>query len=182
MFGSLMLDVAIGMVLVYLLLSFVAAAVREGVETLLKERSRFLQRGVTELLHDPDLTAALFSHPQVSALYRGDYAAAVRNKELPSYIPSRQFRARVARHRRARSRSEFGIRGWAWGCAAVASVDSPECEPHRERGGAARGAVGDRPVRRRFREGAGVDRIAGSTARWTAFPDGTSIGRSAFSS
>jgi hypothetical protein len=91
MFGSLMLDVAIGMVLVYLLLSFVAAAVREGVETLLKERSRFLQRGVTELLHDPDLTAALFSHPQVSALYRGDYAAAVRNKELPSYIPSRNF-------------------------------------------------------------------------------------------
>ena len=91
MFGSLMLDVAIGMVLVYLLLSFVAAAVREGVETLLKERSRFLQRGVTELLHDPDLTAALFSHPQVSALYRGDYAEAVRNRELPSYIPSRNF-------------------------------------------------------------------------------------------
>ena len=64
MFGSLMLDVAIGMVLVYLLLSFVAAAVREGVETLLKERSPFLQRGVTELLHDADLTAALFSHPR----------------------------------------------------------------------------------------------------------------------
>jgi len=91
MFGSLMLDVAIGMVLVYLLLSFVAAAVREGVETLFKERSQFLQRGVTELLHDPDLTAALFSHPQVSALYRGDYAEAMRNKQLPSYIPSRNF-------------------------------------------------------------------------------------------
>ena len=91
MFGSLMLDVAIGMVLVYLLLSFVAAAVREGVETLFKERSQFLQRGVTELLHDPDLTAALFSHPQVSALYRGNYAEAVRNKQLPSYIPSRNF-------------------------------------------------------------------------------------------
>ena len=91
MFGSLMLDVAIGMVLVYLLLSFVAAAVREGVETILKERSRYLQRGVTELLHDEDLTAALFSHPQVSALYRGDYATALRKKELPSYIPSRNF-------------------------------------------------------------------------------------------
>ena len=91
MFGSLMLDVAIGMVLVYLLLSFVAAAVREGVETILKERSRYLHRGVTELLHDKDLTAALFSHPQVSALYRGDYATALRNKELPSYIPSRNF-------------------------------------------------------------------------------------------
>src|SRR6476646_5617512 len=91
MFGSLMLDVAIGMVLVYLLLSFVAAAVREGVETLFKERSQFLQRGVTELLHDPDLTTALYSHPQVSALYRGDYAAAMGNKQLPSHIPSRNF-------------------------------------------------------------------------------------------
>jgi hypothetical protein len=96
MFGSLMLDVAIGMVLVYLLLSFVAAAVREGVETVLKERSRYLQRGVTELLHDEDLTAALFSHPQVSALYRGDYATALRNKELPSYIRRATSRSRCS--------------------------------------------------------------------------------------
>jgi hypothetical protein len=91
MFGSLMLDVAIGMVLVYLLLSFVAAAVREGIETLLKERSRFLRRGVCELLHDEVLTADLFRHPQISALYRGNYDSAVSKKELPSYIPSRNF-------------------------------------------------------------------------------------------
>ena len=91
MFGSLMLDVAIGMVLVYLLLSFVAAAVREGVETVLKERSQLSPARRHRAAARPDLTAALFSHPQVSALYRGDYATAVRNKELPSYIPSRNF-------------------------------------------------------------------------------------------
>jgi hypothetical protein len=91
MFGSLMLDVAIGMALVYLLLSFVAAAVREGIEVRLKERSTFLRRGIFELLRDDELTADLFSHPQISALYRGDYATAVKEKSLPSYIPSRNF-------------------------------------------------------------------------------------------
>jgi hypothetical protein len=91
MFGSLMLDVAIGMVLVFLLLSFVASAVREGIETILRERSTFLRRGVCELLHDESLAAAMYNHPQVSALYRGDYATAIKKKELPSYIPSRNF-------------------------------------------------------------------------------------------
>jgi hypothetical protein len=91
MFGSLMLDVAIGMALVYLLLSFVAAAVREGIESLLKERSTFLRRGISELLRDESLTTDLFNHPQVSALYRGTYEQAKASKQLPSYIPARNF-------------------------------------------------------------------------------------------
>jgi len=91
MFGSLMLDVAIGMALVYLLLGFVAAAVREGIEILLKNRSTFLRLGITELLHDETLTADLFNHPQIAALYRGDYETAKKKGQLPSYIPSRNF-------------------------------------------------------------------------------------------
>jgi len=91
MFGSLMLDVAIGMVLVYLLLSFVASAVREGIETVLRDRSKFLRRGVCELLNDESLAAALYGHPQVSALYRGNYATAIQKNQLPAYIPSRNF-------------------------------------------------------------------------------------------
>jgi hypothetical protein len=91
MFGSLMLDVAIGMALVYLLLGFVAAAAREGIEILLKNRSTFLRQGIVELLHDESLTADLFNHPQIAALYRGDYATAKQKKQLPSYIPSRNF-------------------------------------------------------------------------------------------
>jgi hypothetical protein len=91
MFGSLMLDVAIGMALVYLLLSFVATAVREGIESWLKDRSTFLRRGVAELLRDESLTTDLFNHPQISALYRGSYEDAKKSKQLPSYIPSRNF-------------------------------------------------------------------------------------------
>jgi len=91
MFGSLMLDVAIGMALVYLLLSFVAAAVREGIESWLKDRSKFLRRGVAELLRDESLTTDLFNHPQISALYRGTYEEAKAARQLPSYIPARNF-------------------------------------------------------------------------------------------
>lgn len=91
MFGSLMLDVAIGMALVFLLLSFVAAAVREGIESWLKDRSKFLRRGVAELLRDESLTTDLFNHPQISALYRGTYEEARGAKQLPSYIPARNF-------------------------------------------------------------------------------------------
>ena len=91
MFGSLMLDVAIGMALVYLLLSFVAAAVREGIESWLKDRSKFLRRGVAELLRDESLTTDLFNHPQISALYRGTYEQAKATRQLPSYIPARNF-------------------------------------------------------------------------------------------
>ena len=91
MFGSLMLDVAIGMALVYLLLSFVAAAVREGIESWLKDRSKFLRRGIAELLRDEGLTTDLFNHPQISALYRGTYEEATQARQLPSYIPARNF-------------------------------------------------------------------------------------------
>jgi hypothetical protein len=91
MFGSLMLDVAIGMALVYLLLSFVAAAVREGIESWLKDRSTFLRRGIAELLRDENLTTDLFNHPQISALYRGTYEEAKASRQLPSYIPARNF-------------------------------------------------------------------------------------------
>jgi len=112
MFGSLMLDVAIGMVLVYLLLSFVAAAVREGIESVVKDRASFLQRGVCELLHDEKLAADLYSNPQISALYRGNYAVASAKKELPSYIPSRNFALALldiaVRGRDAQSASDAG--------------------------------------------------------------------------
>jgi hypothetical protein len=91
MFGSVMLDVAIGMVVIFLLLSLIAAAVREGIEGWLKMRSTFLERGIGQLLHDPGLVAAFYAHPQVAALYRGNYDEARKARELPSYIPSRNF-------------------------------------------------------------------------------------------
>ncbi len=77
MFGSELLDVALGLMLVYLLLSLVASGVREMVEARLKTRSASLERGIREILRDPtgeDLARALYEHPLVSSLYAGSYA------------------------------------------------------------------------------------------------------------
>jgi hypothetical protein len=91
MFGSVMLDVAIGLILIYLILSFVSAAFREALEVKLRYRSAFLHDGVAELLNDPALTKDLYDHPFIASLYRGTYEEAKKEKNLPSYIPARNF-------------------------------------------------------------------------------------------
>ena len=71
----------------------------------MRSRATHLEQGIRELLHDPRATGlakALYNHPMVSVLYRGNYepidtfkgwwpTALTRNKRMPSYIPSRNF-------------------------------------------------------------------------------------------
>jgi hypothetical protein len=54
MFNSSILDVAIGMIFVYLLLSLMCSAANELIELLLKKRGRELERGICELLSEQD--------------------------------------------------------------------------------------------------------------------------------
>jgi hypothetical protein len=92
-FGSNILDIAIGMVFFYLLLSLICSAVNELLEGLLKYRGSDLEKGLRELLQDPDgsgLVKAFYGHPLVNGLFAGPYDP---NKKgnLPSYIPARIF-------------------------------------------------------------------------------------------
>jgi hypothetical protein len=101
MFGSSLLDVAIGTIFVFLLLSLVCSAINEIAEAWLKRRASYLERGIREMLGDPagrGLTQLLYDHPLVSALFQGEYdpnkisdGAYKRNSNLPAYIPSRNF-------------------------------------------------------------------------------------------
>jgi hypothetical protein len=52
MFNSSVIDVAIGLVFVFLLLSLVASAVKEGLEAIFKRRASDLERGIRELVGD----------------------------------------------------------------------------------------------------------------------------------
>ena len=114
MFGSTVLDVALGVPFVYLLLSLICSALREGVEARLRSRSLQLQRGIAEMLPG-ELAARLYQHPLVSSLYEGPYPAAPAQSSdrfvalrwvkatvsswrsghdatnLPAYIPARSF-------------------------------------------------------------------------------------------
>jgi hypothetical protein len=100
-FGSTVLEVVVGLLFVFLLLSLVASAFQEAVQTVLKSRSAQLERGIRELLNDKDgtgLAAALYNHPLIYSLYRGTYRSPgwrgwplVWRAALPSHIPSRNF-------------------------------------------------------------------------------------------
>src|SRR5437773_8509067 len=101
MFGSQVLEVAIGLVLLYLLLSLICSSIREGIEAWQKARAVDLERGIRELLHDRDgrgLTQALYNHPFIYSLFKGEYDPTKITKDrmpsgsnLPSYIPARNF-------------------------------------------------------------------------------------------
>lgn len=107
LFGSGVLEIAIGVSLMFLFASLICTAAREVLEQLLKSRGNDLERGVRELLGgDCEAAAALYANPLVSALYKGGHAVAskhvdrtwvgaverfVRSRNLPSYIPCRTF-------------------------------------------------------------------------------------------
>jgi hypothetical protein len=89
LFGSTVLEVALGLMFVYLLLSLLCSAVGEYIEAKLNSRARYLQEGIRLLLNETDgtgidLAERLYTHGLVRPLYRN--AA-----KLPSYIPSRTF-------------------------------------------------------------------------------------------
>ena len=76
MFGSQMIEVLIGLGFLFFLLSVIVTTVREFIEGLVQTRAVHLERGIRELLRDPDgsqWAKALYAHPQISALFRGEY-------------------------------------------------------------------------------------------------------------
>jgi hypothetical protein len=95
-----MLEVAIGLALVYLLLSLICTALQESIEAWLKIRASYLEKGLRVLLQDPDgkqLLQNLYNHPLINGLFSGDYdpdkvrSGASMRTNLPSYIPASSF-------------------------------------------------------------------------------------------
>jgi len=83
MFGSQILDVAIGMIFVFLLLSLMCSALNEIIEARLKNRAKSLEVGIRNLLGNDELADDFYKHALIGALFK--------NAQKPSYIPSRTF-------------------------------------------------------------------------------------------
>ncbi len=98
MFGSQALEVAIGLTLVFLLVSLVLTAVRESIETVQKTRAADLEKAIAELLSDRDgtgLRKKLYEHPLIFAMFQGDAAlTAFDSKGKPIKRPKAQPVAR----------------------------------------------------------------------------------------
>lgn len=104
MFGLEILDVALGLVLTYLLMSFILTSAREGIEGILKSRAANLETAIGEILQgDKTLVDKFYDHPLIYALHRGARQANPSpagwrfwrrpHGNLPSYIPRETFAA-----------------------------------------------------------------------------------------
>ena len=120
MFGSDTLEVAIGLIFLFFILSLIATAAREVLEGWMQTRAAQLERGLRELLRDEDgqgPTSQVYGHPLINSLFRGNYdpsrlkpVSGLRRlirglfglttdrwtrypnqSNLPSYIPARNF-------------------------------------------------------------------------------------------
>ena len=86
MFGSAILDTAIGLIFVFLVVSLVVSAANELLAGLFKWRANNLFLGIRQLLQDPSVTGLVtrfYEHPLIDSL-------SAKGKK-PSYIPSRTF-------------------------------------------------------------------------------------------
>jgi hypothetical protein len=102
MLGLDALEVAIGVIFVFALVSVMCTAIREVIETWLKTRAAFLEHGIRELLNDREgsgIAKHFYNHPLIHPLFQGDYhprpskrpKALTPARDLPSYVPSRNF-------------------------------------------------------------------------------------------
>ncbi len=94
MFGSDILDIIIGMVFVFLLMSLICSSVNEFIESVFKNRARDLERGIGQLIGDPDNSSGfidlIYNHGMVNSLFKGSYPPDSKG-DLPSYIPAQNF-------------------------------------------------------------------------------------------
>jgi hypothetical protein len=91
MLNNPMIDVFIGLMLLYLLLSIIVTVAQEVISSYLKLRSRNLQKAIVELIGKHHLKE-FYEHPMIAPLYRGGVDD--QGRPLgggPSYIPKRNF-------------------------------------------------------------------------------------------
>lgn len=98
-----MLEIAIGIIFVFILVSTICTAIREGIEARLKTRAAYLEHGIRQLLNDADgkgLAGSLYNHPLIYGLFNCQYKPGkqlgspnvlAKGGTLPSYIPAKNF-------------------------------------------------------------------------------------------
>ena len=100
MFGSVVLDVSIGMVFIYLLMSLIASVVQEIISAYLQLRSANLLRGIRSLfsgdsLFGKDLVDSLSNHGLIRGLYSDPaHDEAPRGSEVPAHATAAQAETR----------------------------------------------------------------------------------------
>ena len=90
------LDIAIGLIFVFLVLSLIVTAINEWIAQAAALRSKTLKEGIRQLLSDDsgDLADKLYQHPLIKSLaHQGRFDRLIRRPAAPSYISGRLFSA-----------------------------------------------------------------------------------------
>ena len=87
MSANSMLDIAIGLILMYLILSLICTTVNEAIAGLAKLRARTLRSGMNELIDNPSVLSTFRGHGLINGIY------AALNGNGPSYLSGRTFAA-----------------------------------------------------------------------------------------
>ena len=93
MLGSSVLDVAVGMMFMYLLFGILVTAINESISSLLNKRGRSLLEGIKNLLNDPNYTGLahqIYNHGLIDGISQNASNDKKANR-LPSYLPSSSF-------------------------------------------------------------------------------------------
>ena len=93
MFGSSILEVAIGVTFVYLLISLICTALNEAVASLLQKRGRNLFEGIKNLLDDPTFTGLaqqVYNHGLIEGISQ-NAADPYKPTRAPSYMGPGNF-------------------------------------------------------------------------------------------
>ncbi|MBV9631423.1 MAG: hypothetical protein JO230_25230 [Xanthobacteraceae bacterium] len=94
MFGSAILDLAIGLVFTFLAVSLAASAITEMVASATKWRAVTLRKGIQDLLNDPKLVGLgqqIYQHALINPRADGTALSAKSWSKLPAYIDPQSF-------------------------------------------------------------------------------------------
>jgi hypothetical protein len=94
MFGSAILDLAIGLVFTFLAVSLAASAITEMVASATKWRAVTLRKGIQDLLNDPNLVGLgqqIYEHALINPRANGTVVSAKSWSKLPTYIDPQSF-------------------------------------------------------------------------------------------
>jgi len=94
MFLEEILELAIGLIFMWLVMSIAAMQIQEWIANQLKWRSQELEKAITNLLGDRKLASEFYNHPIIAGLRKSpaSHAAAnTKSRSKPSYIAAQQF-------------------------------------------------------------------------------------------
>ena len=82
---GVLVEVAIGVLFVWMLLAAITSAIQDWISQMFKWKATMLEESIGNILVDKDLTDQFYKHPLIKGLHSSG------GKRKPSEIPNRQF-------------------------------------------------------------------------------------------